>query len=211
MNNRDIQKRKKGIQTQQQVLEVAADLFARKGYDGVSLREIALAVGIKESSLYNHFANKLDILQSLFEKFKNLAPLSRPSEEELEKMLLIMDPEEIFKSIMFFVGNNISSLLANTAIIINNEKCRNEQAAKAYFQYMVDEPVEYYERLIIKMSDRGMAKKENARNIAEQYNYVSLSLTQEYFMSKNGYADTYEVVRRMVNTIKFFCSCMRIG
>lgn len=48
MDNRSIQKRKKGIQTQQLILEVAADLFARKEYDGVSLREIASAAGIKE-------------------------------------------------------------------------------------------------------------------------------------------------------------------
>jgi AcrR family transcriptional regulator len=43
----------------------ALNLFSVKGYDAVSLRDIAAAVGIKESSLYNHFQNKQDIFDSI--------------------------------------------------------------------------------------------------------------------------------------------------
>ena len=34
------------------------DLFAEHGYKGTSVRKIASQVGIRESALYNHFANK---------------------------------------------------------------------------------------------------------------------------------------------------------
>lgn len=73
----------------------------------------------------------------------------------------------------------------------------------------MNEPTEYYERLILKISDNGIVKKEDARKIAEQYNYVSLLLTQEYFMPKNGYGDIREVAGRMIDTIKFFCVYIR--
>ena len=36
-----IQKRKKGLETTRQILNVSADLFARNGFDGVSVRQIA--------------------------------------------------------------------------------------------------------------------------------------------------------------------------
>ena len=203
-----IQKRKRGIETTRQILEISADLFARKGYDNVSVHEIAVAVGIKESSIYNHFTSKASILDTLFALFAEAAPESRPSEAELDKMLMIMQPEEIFKNILFSVGKHTSGVLENIAMIIENEKYRNQRAAEVYYKYLVNEPADYYERLINSMIEHGMIKHVDARIFAEQYNYVSISLTKEYFMVKNGLADLQTVVKYMLKTLGFFCSLM---
>lgn len=45
----------------QEILAIAARLFARRGYNGVSVREIAEAAGILGGSLYHHFASKKQI------------------------------------------------------------------------------------------------------------------------------------------------------
>lgn len=205
----DIRKRKKGIETVKRIMEISADLFAHKGYDGVSAHEIAEAVGIKESSMYNHFKNKAAILDALFELFIEKAPASRPSDADLDKMLMIMQPEEIFKNILFYFGNNVDGTMENIAMIINNEKYWNERAAEMYYRYVVNEPSDYYERLIQKMAGCGMIRQVDARILAEQYNYVSLSLTKEYFMAKNGLADMQSVVKYMIRTIEFFCGLMK--
>lgn len=55
--------------TKEKIMEVALDLFSVKGFDPVSVRDIASAVGIKESSIYNHFKNKQDIFDTLFEEY----------------------------------------------------------------------------------------------------------------------------------------------
>jgi AcrR family transcriptional regulator len=44
-----------------QILGEAARIFASKGYDGASMRDIAVACGISKSLLYHHFANKDEI------------------------------------------------------------------------------------------------------------------------------------------------------
>jgi AcrR family transcriptional regulator len=44
-----------------QILAEAARIFASKGYDGASMRDIAVACGISKSLLYHHFANKEEI------------------------------------------------------------------------------------------------------------------------------------------------------
>lgn len=44
-----------------EILQVAADLFARRGYDGVGVRQIADAAGILGGSLYHHFQSKRDL------------------------------------------------------------------------------------------------------------------------------------------------------
>ncbi len=48
--------------TKEEILTIAIPLFANNGYDGVSMRQIAAAVGIKAASLYHHFPDK----QSLY-------------------------------------------------------------------------------------------------------------------------------------------------
>ncbi len=44
--------------TQERLLDTAAELFARQGYAGVSMRDIARAVGITQAAIYHHFDNK---------------------------------------------------------------------------------------------------------------------------------------------------------
>ena len=51
--------------THERILRAASQLFARKGYTGTSTREIAAAVGIRQPSLFHHFASKRDILETL--------------------------------------------------------------------------------------------------------------------------------------------------
>src|SRR5918992_1253859 len=51
--------------TRERILRQASKLFARKGYTGTSTREIAAAVGIRQPSLFHHFASKREIVETL--------------------------------------------------------------------------------------------------------------------------------------------------
>jgi AcrR family transcriptional regulator len=51
--------------TRERILDVALDLFARQGFDGTSLREIAESLGLTKAALYYHFESKDDILLAL--------------------------------------------------------------------------------------------------------------------------------------------------
>jgi hypothetical protein len=77
-----------------------------------------------------------------------------------------------------------------------------------YYEYLVNEPADYYERLINKMIERKMVKPVDARIIAEQYNYVSMALTKEYIMAQYGLTDVQSVVGYMIKTLYFFCNMM---
>lgn len=197
-------KRKKGIITQNKILSKSAYLFARYGFDNISIREIAKEADIKESSIYNHFKSKQDILVKLLKEFEVRAPDSRPTYKQLETMAAIMSFREILKNIMFSVGRNIDELLANVAIIIECERFRSIQAADAYYHYLVNEPIAYYQSLIKMMMKENKIKNNNALNIIKNYCYISLSLSQEYFMAKNGFGSEEEVVKRMLEAIDFF-------
>jgi AcrR family transcriptional regulator len=70
-----------GQRTRQAILDAALSLFAEKGYFGTSLRDVARAVGVRESALYNYFPGK----ESLFEAL--LAAESADKVERLSAML----------------------------------------------------------------------------------------------------------------------------
>ena len=53
--------------TRQKILDTALGLFAKKGYDAVSVDEIAKAVGIKAPSIYNYFGGKQEIFDAIVE------------------------------------------------------------------------------------------------------------------------------------------------
>jgi AcrR family transcriptional regulator len=57
-----------GRGTRQRILEVAATLFARKGFHGTATREIAAEVGIRQPSLFHHFPTKQAILAELLDR-----------------------------------------------------------------------------------------------------------------------------------------------
>jgi len=51
--------------TRAEILDAALNLFAVSGYFGTSMRQIARAVGVRESALYHHFPSKQSILAEL--------------------------------------------------------------------------------------------------------------------------------------------------
>lgn len=58
------------MKTKDKIFDVALDLFSKNGYDSVSVRKIASEVGIKESSIYNHYSSKKEILILILDYFK---------------------------------------------------------------------------------------------------------------------------------------------
>ena len=59
------QSRRPGNTAREEILDAAAELFTKIGYAGTSTRRIADAVGMRQASLYHHFATKDDILDAL--------------------------------------------------------------------------------------------------------------------------------------------------
>ena len=51
-----------GAETRERLLRAAADVFARRGYDGTRVADIAAAADVSNGALYAHFGSKADLL-----------------------------------------------------------------------------------------------------------------------------------------------------
>ena len=54
--------------THERLLQEASTLFARRGYSGTSMSDIAGEVGVRKASLYNYYSSKEDLLMDLLER-----------------------------------------------------------------------------------------------------------------------------------------------
>jgi AcrR family transcriptional regulator len=75
------------------ILDAARDLFAREGYDRVTMRRVADAIEYSATTIYNHFEDKDDLVQALcHEDFAKLlghleaSPLPRDPVERIRQL-----------------------------------------------------------------------------------------------------------------------------
>lgn len=61
-------RRRPSRDTRDALLDAALEGFSRKGFVGTSIRDLAGSVGIRESSVYKHFASKQAIFDALIER-----------------------------------------------------------------------------------------------------------------------------------------------
>jgi AcrR family transcriptional regulator len=76
-------RRSKGEITRERILDAAESLFATRGYEGASLREIAGTVGIQQPGLYNHFANKEALYAAVLDRA--LEPMADAMSREVDR------------------------------------------------------------------------------------------------------------------------------
>jgi TetR/AcrR family transcriptional regulator, cholesterol catabolism regulator len=62
-------------ETAKRLIEVAIDLFSRKGFKGTSIRDIAAEMGMTSSNIYHHFGTKEGVLRAI--ERQTLEPITR--------------------------------------------------------------------------------------------------------------------------------------
>ncbi|GLZ47819.1 TetR family transcriptional regulator [Actinomycetospora sp. NBRC 106375] len=67
------------------VLDAALTLFARRGYHGTALSEIAEALAVRTPSLYNHMGSKHDLLRTI---------VDRTTAAVLDDFHAVLDPDD---------------------------------------------------------------------------------------------------------------------
>jgi TetR/AcrR family transcriptional repressor of nem operon len=57
----------KGEQTRRRIVEAAAPIFNKRGYDGASLSDLMAATGLRKGGIYRHFSSKEELAAEAFD------------------------------------------------------------------------------------------------------------------------------------------------
>jgi TetR/AcrR family transcriptional regulator len=88
-----------GNDRRNQLIEVAIDLFSRKGFGGTTTKEIAAAAGVTEAIIFRHFATKQDLYKAILDS--NCGTENTEAwMVEIRKLMDRNDDEAIFRSLI---------------------------------------------------------------------------------------------------------------
>ncbi|MFE6645643.1 TetR/AcrR family transcriptional regulator [Nocardioides sp. NPDC057772] len=114
----------------EQILDAAARLFTGSGFAATSTREIADEVGIRQASLYYHFAGKDEILGELLEK------TVRPTLDSLDDLAQVAGPEARLYTLAYRDAQVLAELPHNIGAlpthpdVTSTDVCDEYQAAR---------------------------------------------------------------------------------
>lgn len=156
--------------TKEMIQQVALELFSKKGYKAVSIRDIGKKVGIKESSIYYYFTNKQAIMDSLMEKIDML----------IEKMKAIFEtefikvdsiPETAFCEVAIGLLKNylLNPYVYKMLSILTIERMSEKTAYETYHRLVFEMPLLQQEQVFKKMIERGYIKPNNPTVLAHEY------------------------------------------
>jgi len=116
--------------TKSRILDASLRLFAAGGYDKVSMRDIADAVGILSGSLYHHFESKEQLLQACYDFHTEHRLETRLVKEQYEPIILNGTKEEVIQALNYeysetIVINMILSLHIMLSRIYIDEKAKD--------------------------------------------------------------------------------------
>ena len=130
----------KGSKTKEKILKTALKLFSTKGFKATTVRDIAGAMGVKQSALYNHFKNKDEILETLISNLTSSAIVTLFDDKEAQEAhkqgkSLLMNIAITFK-LLSFDGQNEALFK-----LLMQEIFRNERIREIYNEYFYQENV----------------------------------------------------------------------
>ncbi|MDI6723378.1 MAG: TetR/AcrR family transcriptional regulator [Methanobacterium sp.] len=198
--------------TKEIIFDVSIDLFSKKGFNAVSVREIARGVGIRESSIYNHYKSKEAILDAIIDYFKSELASSSPPEEEMEK--LMETPEMFFEvGAKAFIERMSVPKIEKIWRIISIELYHNEKIREFFKRELLEVPLIAWEQTFKKMMEKGSIKPVDPKLMAREYFYFAIFLYFEYFVLNYQESDENFMemaLERISNHSKFILDAVKI-
>ena len=143
----------------EEILIVALHLFARDGYEAVSVSQIAGELDMTKGALYRHYKSKRDIFDSIVKRMEQ-QDSEQARENEVPEESIEKTPEE-YQNISFddFVEYSKSmfeywtedDFASSFRKMLTIEQFRSEGMQKLYQQYLVSGPAGYVKDLFKNM------------------------------------------------------------
>lgn len=114
--------------TKDKIIAAALSLFAKNGYEGTSLTDIAKAVGIQKPSIYNHFKSKEEIFITVYE---NILWLHVKEVEKFMEDIKGLDAKEQLFQILkltfeYYIEFQEQSTFLNRSVFFSPENLREQ-------------------------------------------------------------------------------------
>lgn len=156
------------MNTKERIMEEALTLFSQRGYDAVSVGQIADAVGIKAPSLYKHFKSKKDILKAVIEEM-NLRYDKQVDERQMDGRTAVKDVPmfaQMTEEQLISTGMGLFTYFLHDSYVQRFRKMlcigqyENQEMAELFSKQYVDDPLSYQGAMFGMLMQAGVLKVE---------------------------------------------------
>ena len=163
--------------TKEQILLTALELFSRKGFDAVSVSDIAEKLGITKGALYRHYASKQDIFEKILERMYRI-DAERAQQFRLPEKLFTESPESYrqveWDSVASFTIAQYhfwaeDSFATGFRRMLTIEQYSREEMGQLYRSCLSQGPVAYLEDIFREMMKAGTLRQGDPGQLALVY------------------------------------------
>lgn len=163
--------------TKEIILERALGLFSQRGYAGVSVRDIAAAVGIRESSLYKHFPGKRAIFDAIVEEMRGryaaaerALRVPQAGEGDLAAAYGEIGLEQLADLCRkMFLHSTRDPYAAQFRKMLTIEQYASPEVMATYREFFLDGPIAFQSELFSRMIAQGYFHEGDAKAMALQF------------------------------------------
>lgn len=171
------------VNNKERIFNVSIYLFSEHGYDGVSIRQIAGEVGIKESSIYNHYASKEAILDAILNFYiEKMLSQDIPIEDAGANLDLGFD---YFYQAGFdaFATHLKDEKMSKITRIILIESYHNEKINAFLKKSIINDAVDGWVKLFDLMKFKKVIREDaDSRQLAESFYKYGMFLLYEHYI-----------------------------
>ena len=170
------------MNNKEKIFQISIELFSKYGFDGVSVRQIAGEVGIKESSIYNHYSSKQEILNAILEYYINEIV---SDDIPLEQASLNLDKgfDYFYKAGSdAFLSKLKEERMMKITRLLFIESYHNDEVRNFLKQSIIEAPIEGWVTLFNLMKAKNLIRKDcNVHQLSESFFYYGMFLLYEHF------------------------------
>lgn len=163
--------------TKRKILEKALELFSTRGYDSVSMWEIAKAVGIKAPSLYNHYSGKRAIFDAIvedtaaqYEKYTDGIDIHvQDAKRDIKVFSHITEETLVEKVRRIFLYSLHDEAISRFRRMMTIEQFRSRELSELYSKRYVERVVDYHAGIFQNLIAAGELKNENPETMSMMY------------------------------------------
>jgi len=198
------------IPTRERIMNISIAQFAKYGYNGTSMQQIADMAGIRKSSIYNYFKSKDQILNEIYDLFSEEMTKQIPSKEQIKLDLAKVQSAEDYwkKRISGYFENSITSYAGRLWKVILQEQFRDDRAAAL----IIGETSRLIENTAIvfkQMIKKELIKKGDPEKLGEEFQYTIQALHQEYLIRHTFDLEPVTGLQKALDFIDLFHSRIR--
>ena len=201
------------LSTKEKIFEAAVELFSKRGYNGVSVRDIAKEVGIKEASIYNHYNSKEEILNDIINRFNDVFEKGNNFSFKMDLLYDSVSPRKYFKMVNLMIKEVFQDKrMMKMLMICIIEMYNNEKAKEMVKKMLAPKDVESMNMYLNKYIKEGKIKNVNVQTLQDHINYFLFSayLETTINVSKDNEIDFDEFDKRMIKQIDFIFDLIEI-